>query len=206
MKKVDGRYLCKMPFRTKPRDIPNNRTLAETRMKYLCRKLQRDETVKAAYVKCMEGYIRDGYARKVSDAELKSDGQYGVWYVPHHAVTNPKKPGKVRVVFDCAAKYAGKSLNDHLYTGPDIVNSLLGVLFRFRQEPVAIVGDVEMMYLRSKVYPEDEKFLRILWWTGGDLDKKPETYSMTSDIWCCIIWFQRDTGTASMCGRRHLKI
>ena len=162
VKKVDGRYLCKMPFRTRPQDIPNNRTLAETRMKYLCRKLQKDETVKAAYVKCMEGYIRDGYARKVSDAELQNDGKYGVCYVPHHAVTNPKKPGKVRVVFDCAAKYSGKSLNDHLYTGPDIVNTLLGVLFRFRQEPVAIVGDVEMMYLRIKVYPEDEKFLRIL--------------------------------------------
>ena len=68
VKKVDGRYLCKMPFRTRPQDIPNNRTLAETRMKYLCQKLQRDETVKTAYVKCMEGYIRDGYARKVSDA------------------------------------------------------------------------------------------------------------------------------------------
>ena len=182
VKKVDGRYLCKMPFRTRPQDIPNNRTLAETRMKYLCRKLQKDDTVKAAYVKCMEGYIRDGYARKVADAELKSEGQYGVSYVPHHAVTNPKKSGKVRVVFDCAAKFAGKSLNDHLYTGPDIVNSLLGVLFRFRQEQVAIVGDVEMMYLRIKVYPEDEKFLRILWWTGGDLEKKPETYSMTSQI------------------------
>ena len=182
VKKVNGRYLCKMPFRTRPQDIPNNRTLAETRMKYLCRKLQRDDTVKGAYVKCMEGYIRDGYAKKVSDSEMKNDGQYGVPYVPHHAVTNPKKPGKVRVVFDCAAKYAGKSLNDHLYTGPDIVNSLLGDLFRFRQEPVAIVGDVEMMYLRIKVYPEDEKFLRILWWTGGDLDKQPETYSMTSQI------------------------
>ena len=182
VKKVDGRYLCKMPFRTRPQDIPNNRTLAETRMKYLYRKLQKDNSVKAAYVKCMEGYIRDGYARKVCDAELMSDGQYEVSYIPHHAVTNPKKPGKVRVVFDCAAKYAGKSLNDHLYTGPDIVNSLLGVLFRFRQEPVAIVGDVEMMYLRIKVYPEDEKFLRILWWTGGDLDKQPETYSMTSQI------------------------
>ena len=182
VKKVDGRYLCKMPFRTRPQDIPNNRTLAETRMKYLCRKLQKDDSVKAAYVKCMEGYIQNGYARKVCDAELMSDGHYGVSYVPHHAVTNPKKPGKVRVVFDCAAKYAGKSLNDHLYTGPDIVNSLLGVLFRFRQERVAIVGDVEMMYLRIKVYPEDEKFLRILWWTGGDLEKKPDTYSMTSQI------------------------
>ena len=85
-------------------------------------------------------------------------------------------------MFDCA----GKSLNYHLYTGPDIVNSILGVLFRFRQEHVAIVGDGENMYLRIKVYPEDENFLRFLWWTGGDLDKKPETYTMTSQMFRAV--------------------
>ena len=68
------------------------------------------------------------------------------------------------MVHDCASKYAGKSLNDHLYTGPDIFNSLHGVLFRFRQEKVAIVADVEAMYHRVLVYPEDQKFLRFLWW------------------------------------------
>ena len=77
-------------------------------------------------------------------------------------MTNPKKPGKVRVVFDCAAQFLGKSLNDHLYTGPDILNSLIGILMRFRQEKIAVVGDVEAMYHRVKVYKEDEEFLRFL--------------------------------------------
>jgi len=36
-----------------------------------------------------------------------------VWYLPHHAVKHPRK-GKVRVVFDCAAKTKGLSLNDDL--------------------------------------------------------------------------------------------
>ena len=133
--------MLKMPFCSKPIEIPNNKSMAETRQKYLVRKLQKDPTLKAGYVKAVEGYVASGYARKVSEHELKDDKSHGVWYIPHHAVINPQKPGKVRVVHDCAAKYAGKSLNDHLYTRPDILNSLLGVLFRFCQEYLRCCSD-----------------------------------------------------------------
>ena len=53
------------------------------------------------------------------------------WYVPHHEVYHPNKPGKIRVVFDCSAKFVGLSLNSMLYKGPDLTNSLVGVLTRF---------------------------------------------------------------------------
>ena len=44
------------------------------------------------------------------------------WYVPHHEVYHPNKPGKIRVVFDCTAKFVGLSLNSMLYKGPDLIN------------------------------------------------------------------------------------
>ena len=182
IKKVDGRYMLRMPFRTPPNSIPNNRSMAESRMKHLQRKLQRDATLREGYVKTLESYIKEGYARKVSPQELADDTRTGLWYIPHHAVVNPKKPGKVRVVFDCAAKYSGKSINDHLYTGPDILNTLLGILLRFRQEPVAVVADVEAMYHRVLVYPEDQRFLRFLWWDAGDLTKPPSTYCIVVQV------------------------
>lgn len=49
------------------------------------------------------------------------------WYVPHHGIYHPHKPGKIRVVFDCSAKYQGKSLNDLLLSSPDLTNTLFGV-------------------------------------------------------------------------------
>ena len=180
--KEDGRYKVKFPFRSLPLQIPNNKSVAEVRMKYLHRKLLQNKDMKDAYVKTMESYLTDGYARPLRNDEIQEEKSHGIWYVPHHGVVNPKKPGKVRVVFDCASKFKGKSINDHMYTGPDVLNTLLGVLLRFRQERVAIVGDVEAMYHRVKVYEEDERFLRFLWWKDGNLTEKASQFCMTVNI------------------------
>lgn len=54
-----------------------------------------------------------------------------VWYLPHFPVQN--KPGKVRIVFDAAARANGVCFNDALLQGPDLLQTLVSVLFKFRQ-------------------------------------------------------------------------
>ena len=49
-------------------------------------------------------------------------------------------------MFDCLAKFMGKSLNDMLYKGPDLTSSLVGVLLRFREERVAVMAEIESMF------------------------------------------------------------
>ena len=67
--------------------------------------------------------IDKGYAEPVPDDEIKlNDGS--VWYLPHHAIMNDAKPGKVRVVFDCAASQSGVSLNNQCMQGPDLVKQI----------------------------------------------------------------------------------
>ena len=100
------------------------------------------------------------------------------WYLPHHPVFHPQKPEKVRVVFDCSAKYRGTSLNDQLLQGPDLANSLIGVLTRFRQGPIAFMADVEAMFHQVRVPVEDCDSLRFLWWPNGDTTAIPEEYQM----------------------------
>ena len=93
------------------------------------------------------------YARKVSSRDpgsLKTQ-----WYLPHHPVFHPQKPDKVRVVFDCSAKHHDTSLNDQLLQGPDLTNTLVGVLTRFREEPVALIADIEAMFYQVRVPSAD---------------------------------------------------
>ena len=109
-----------------------------------------------------------------------------MWYLPHHGVYHPKKPGKIRVVFDCSAKFQGVSLNDCLLQGPDLTNSLVGVLTRFREDPVAFMADVESMFHQVIVPPEQYDYLRFLWWPGGNLDAELESNGRTF-IWGSLL-------------------
>lgn len=53
------------------------------------------------------------------------------WYLLVFGIYQ-KKPGQIRCVFDSSATYEGVSLNSELLSGPQLTNSLLGVLVRFR--------------------------------------------------------------------------
>lgn len=61
----------------------------------------------------MGNLIQNGQAERIPDCEVQNtDGH--MWYIPHHGIYHPKKPGKLRVVFDCNAIHDGESLNKHL--------------------------------------------------------------------------------------------
>jgi hypothetical protein len=59
----------------------------------------------------------------------------------------------VRVVKDDAARFGGTSLNDQLLQEPDINNTLVGVLTRFREGEIAVVADIEGMIYQARVAP-----------------------------------------------------
>ena len=165
-----GRYRFGMPWNVDLSTIQSNYKVAEKRSMLLQRKLLANEEFAQGYKKCMDKFLDHDFARELKKNEIDTASN-GIWYIPHHAVVNEKKK-KVRVVFDCAAKHNGKSLNDHVYQGPDLVSSLVGILLRFRMKPVALIADIESMYCRVRVKPEDEKMLRFLWWKDGNYDKE----------------------------------
>ncbi len=73
-------------------------------------------------------------------------------------------------------------MNDTLYTGPDLTNSLLGILLRFRREPVAVMGDIQQMFYCFKVDEKHRDFLRFLWYENNDFTKPLIEYRMCAHV------------------------
>lgn len=69
------------------------------------------------YINFMEDIISRGDTEKVPEKELCNSP---AWYILHHGVYHPQKPGKIHVVFDCSAQYQDIAPNEHLFTGPDL--------------------------------------------------------------------------------------
>ena len=153
--------------------LKNNRQLAKTRQ----RRIDKDRYLKAKYTEAVNRCLSEGHARLVSDKDTEA-----VWFLPHYSITHPFKPGKARVVLDCAAKFRATSLNDMLLLGPDLLQNLIGVLLRFRLGKIAFISDIQVMFHQVKVPLADQKFLRFLWWPQGDTTKEPMEHCMTVHI------------------------
>lgn len=173
---VDGHYCIGLPLKDKEIKMPDNRSLAEQRRTSLKRKFQRNPDFYQEYNRFMTELVNKGYAIKVPEEELQcEDGR--LWFIPHHGVYHPKKK-KLRVVFDCTASYQGVSLNNRLLQGPDLTNTLVGVLTRFRKDTVGMMADIDSMFYQVKVPKEDSDLLRFLWWPDGDLSSEAADYRM----------------------------
>ena len=131
-KLVDGHYQLALPWRERVPNLPDNRILAERRLKLLKKRFLQDAELFGRYKATIGDYISKGHAKRVPEDELAVDVK-PLWYLPHHPVFHPNKPEKTRVVFDCAARFREVSLNDQLLSGPDLTSSVVGVLTRFRQ-------------------------------------------------------------------------
>ena len=170
-----------LPFRERP-CLPDNKQLAAVRLSHLKRKFIANESYKKDYINYMKDIIERGDAE-----EVRAEGTFGEkWFIPHHGVYHPKKPEKLRVVFDCSAKYKGSSLNEHLLPGPDMINSLTGVLIRFRQHHTALMCDIEKMFHQFHVSENDRDYLRFLWWKNGDLSTPPHEFRMTVHLFGAV--------------------
>ncbi len=171
----DGHYEMPLPFKGERPNLPNNKACAEHRLKSLEKRLKRDEQYFKDYQAFIKDIIARGDAERVPEMELSNQP---AWYIPHHGVYNPQKPGKICIVFDCSARFQNTSLNEHLLTGPDLTNTLVGVLCRFRKGQVAIMCDVERMFHQFYVAPKDRDYFRFLWWEEGNMEAPPSVFQM----------------------------
>ena len=166
--KFGDHHQLPLPLKDPSVQLPNNRLMAERRAECLKKRFKGDDTHYQKYKEFMDEIIMKGYA--VVSKSKPENGR--VWYLPHHGVYHPRKPNKIRVVFDCSAEYAGRSINKELMSGPDLTNQIIGTLIKFRQGKIAFVGDIEKMFFQVLVSNEHRNLLRFLWWKDSNLSNE----------------------------------
>ena len=166
----DGKYVVGALW-NKPREkvveemsnLPSMGT-AYRRLIRLGQKLGGDPDEWQMVKKHVRGLVDKGYAEKVDDypptKEVPADQP--CFYIPLLPTQDKRKPEKRRITHDCAAKSAKTCLNDFLFKGPDLANSLALVLLRFREDPYALMADIGDYFMRVAMPEEDWNAFRFL--------------------------------------------
>lgn len=69
-------------------------------------------------------------------------------------------------------------MNDYWLKGPDLLNNLFGIIPRFRQKEVAVMGDISKMYHRVLIPERDQHVHRFLW-RNLEIEREPDVYVKT---------------------------
>ena len=128
-----------------------------------------------------EGYICKGLCQEINDGTSP-------WkvLVPTTSCCLPSKQDwkdKSCVWSQCRLQgNLNRYLNRELLSGLDLTNQIVGVLLRFREKQIAVMGDTESMFHQVKVPKDQCSFLRFLWWNDSDPDNEIVDYEMTVDV------------------------
>ena len=174
----NGCWRTAYPWTKDPHLLPDNYRSALATLCNTEKKLKQDPMWAKIYTEQIYDMVDRQVARKLTPEEI-SAWTGPLFYISHLAVLNPKSQSTpVRIVFNSSQNFQGVSLNGCLAKGPDAyINSILGVILRWREEQVALVGDIRKMYNSIHINPTEQHCHRFLW---RDLEtREPDIYAIT---------------------------
>ncbi|XP_076660820.1 uncharacterized protein LOC143364269 [Halictus rubicundus] len=154
----DGRFMVRLPFKTRPELGESRRTAVRT-LDGLSSKFRRSTEFRVAYQDFLATYEALGHMSSTSPSHVNT------YYLPHHGVLRESSTTtKLRVVFNGSMPTSnGKSINDFLLRGPNLLPNLADVLLKWRRHRFVFSADIEKMYRQILVHPEDRRWQRIVW-------------------------------------------
>ena len=151
------------PWRVDLSTLPDNRQAVEATFRNTERRLEREPAWKASYKEQIHEMVSRGAATKLTKEEISS-WKGPKWYISHLVAPNPHSSSTpVRIVWNSSQEFRGISLNNLLHKGPDVLNSIRGVLLRFRSGLHAALGDVKKMYNSVWLKDAEVHLHRFLW-------------------------------------------
>ncbi|XP_065083393.1 uncharacterized protein LOC135705548 [Ochlerotatus camptorhynchus] len=137
------------------RDIPtandhySPKGLTKRRLLALERRLAKNQPLRENVQQQIQENQLKQYAHLATEEGLAESDPATVWYLPLNVVENPRKPGKVHLVWDC----------------------------RFRERRYAFGGDIKEMYHQFKIRKEDKNAQRFLF-RDEPAAPEPQVYIM----------------------------
>ena len=136
------RFSVGLPWKTGHNKLPSNYGNCVARLQGQLRKFKKDPIIFEECNKIITEQLENGVIEKV--AQLNEAEK--VHYLPSQTFVKAEaETTKVRLIFyaSCKDRKAGTSLNDCLHVGPSLAPFLFDILLRFRDNRVALVGDIE---------------------------------------------------------------
>ena len=129
-------------------------------------RFKRDPAFKERVFREIEKFYETGVAIEINSVDDDDSIEKPRWYLPLHVV---ELRGKTRVCHDARAATDGISLNDLLVGGPNLMNSLMDILMRFRQWKIAFMCDIKAFFHQIRVHPDDADLFRFFWFKDRTL-------------------------------------
>ncbi|XP_055636812.1 uncharacterized protein LOC129775759 [Toxorhynchites rutilus septentrionalis] len=161
-KRLGNRFETGLLWKNDEVSFPDSYPMAVKRLKQLEQKLERNPAISENVHKQIVEYQQKGYAHLATPGELSGTDPCKAWYLPLNVALNPRKPGKIRLVWDAAAKVEGMSLNSQLLEGPDMLTPLVSVIIGFRERRIAFGADIREMYHQLRIIEADKQAQRFL--------------------------------------------
>ena len=155
-------WVATYPWKRDPRELPDNYKAAISKLEGVERRLLRNKKIAVVYQEQIDDMLRRGVARKMARDEINAY-KGPIHYISHHEVLTPESTTPRRIVFDSSAVFKGHILNYYWVKGPGLINTLLAVLVRFREEVVAVTGDIRKMYHAVRIPALNQQTRRFLW-------------------------------------------
>ena len=155
-------------------ELPNNYVAAFGQLKSLERRLIKNGN-EQLYCEQVQDMLNRNVVRKLTADEIKNyNGP--VHYIPHHGVIKESSTSTpLRIVFNSSSSFMGHKINDYWAKGPDMLNSLVGILIKFREDRVGIHGDISKMF-NSVRLDEVEMHTHRFLWRNLDTSRSPDHY------------------------------
>ena len=127
--------------------------MCEQRLKKLKNRLSSEKLVEK-YDEIFREYEQNKIIEKVLFDEVPENPS-PIHYLQHRPVLREnKETTKIRTVFDASCSLDGPSLNDCLYSGPNLLSKTFDILLRFRFNFIAILADIQKLFLNVEISKE----------------------------------------------------